>query len=73
MKEKGDMEEMEIERQLAPPVSGYLSADNAAKFLDTSLKTLERFRKEGALFGTKLGGVWKYKISDLERLLKKSS
>lgn len=54
-------------------LDGWLSSDKAAQYIDSTPKTIYRYRKAGKLKGFKLGKEWKFKVEDLDRLIKKSS
>jgi hypothetical protein len=65
--------EVNGDNQKLTVVNGWLSTDRAAAYIDADPKTLYRYRKVGRLRGFKLGKEWKYRVEDLDRLIKKSS
>ncbi len=65
--------EVDVEIQKLTIVNGWLSTEKAAAYIDADAKTLYRYRKVGRLKGFKLGKEWKYRVEDLDRLIKKSS
>lgn len=62
-----DQEQMEA---IAPKEEIYISAPEAAKMLNVTLSTLWRWDKDKYLEKIKIGNKVRYRLSDVERMIK---
>ena len=62
----------ELEQQIIDAnTEMYLSVNQVAKLLSVDKSTLWRWNKQGYLAAIELGGKRRYKMSDIQRILKK--
>lgn len=51
---------------IKPLSTGYISIDDAAKYLDIKTITLRNWIKNGKVPAHKIGKLWKFKLSELD-------
>ena len=53
-------------KETVKTTSGYISIDDAAKYLDIKTITLRNWIKSGKVPAHKIGKLWKFKLSELD-------